>query len=75
MEPVVEVVLTGDFCQFTPRATFKIRDFRSLKASERTASQSEASPQQAESLAAAVRTFTHNITQHKIESEATSDDH
>jgi len=56
MEPAVEVVLTGVFDQFTPRASLKTGGFRGFKSSRKPAFQAGASPQQAESLAAAVRT-------------------
>ncbi len=56
MEPAVEVVLTGVlFSQFTARATLETRVLRGFKSSRKPVSQAEASPQQAEFLAAAVR--------------------
>jgi len=56
MEPAVEVVLTGVLGQFTPRASLETGGLRGSKSSRKPASQAGASPQQAESLAAAVRT-------------------
>ena len=59
MEPAVKVVLAGDFpASFTARATLKTgSDVASNRARRLVGFQSEASPQQAESLAAGERQF------------------
>ncbi len=53
MQPAVEVMLTGVLGRFTSRATLETRVLRGFKSSEKPVSQAEASPQQAEFLAAA----------------------
>jgi len=53
----VEVVLTGVLGQFTARAILKTGGFRGFKSSRKPVPQAEASPQQAEPLAAADDNF------------------
>ncbi len=57
MELAVEVVLTGVLGQFTARAILKTGGFRGFKSSRKPVPQAEASPQQAEPLAAADDNF------------------
>jgi len=57
MQPAVKMALVGVLSRPTPWATFKTRELRGLKSSEKPAPQAEASPQQAESLAAGARPF------------------
>ncbi|AKP64843.1 hypothetical protein ABN16_07425 [Levilactobacillus koreensis] len=57
MQPAVSTMLVGVPSRLTLWATLKTRVLRGFKSSRRTAPQSGASPQQAESLAAGARPF------------------